>query len=789
MKSLTYIEVDVPTFTPTSPETTETFRFAMPAAYLPPEIDCIPSVRSINFTPARVSLGKDLGQRASLTISFTDHKHIFAGESYDAGSFWGKWRGRYGVTLRGRSLRIIRGQVGQALADMDTRHYSIENMDGPTLDGVYTFEAKDVLKFADEDRAQAPVISTGRLAGSIDDSVTAATLTPAGVGDLEYPASGYLSLGGKEVVGFTRVGNALTITRGEFGSIPQDHDANDRAQLVLRYDGDDPADIIHDLLVNYAGVPSEYIELAEWQAETDTYLGALYARTITEPTSVRQLVNEMIEQAALVVWWDDRAQRVRLSVLRDIPTDNAAFTQENIFAGSLRVSEQPGKRISQIWTLYGTRDPTDRGAEDDNYRASRIDVELEKQGLYGSAEIRKIRAGWIETATAAERLNSIQLSRFQDPPRAFSFDLPITEQVAIAAGYTIEWWANQNELGEMQPTTIQITQVALHADRIHVEAEEMLASGTVAALINVVFLTTTGSVLTWEVDPSWNDADNSIHAIGGGAGGGASGVDGGRGGGGGAYSAETNVPLQSSPPASISYRIGTGGIGGADDQPPFTSTGTNGGDTWFNSATFAGATVGARGGEGGSGRTGGGDGGQAASGIGSTRFSGGNGGTGAPKGDTRAGGGGGGGAAGPAGDGANGGSNTSSGQDGGAGGGAANAGSSGSGASGNSGGQGGNNRFAFGGGSTGASGAESGGGGGGDRGDDGGQGGAGEQIWTQTINPIISAGPGGGGGGAGDGARAGKGGRYGGGGGGNGGDGSAANDGEQGIIVLMWREA
>ncbi len=787
MKSVTYIEIDVPSFTPAAPEETQTFRFAMPAAYLPPEIDCIPSVQSISFTPARVSLGKDLGQRASLKISFSDHKHIFAGESYDAGSFWGKWRGRYGVTLRGRALRIIRGRLGQALADMDTRHYAIESTEGPTPDGVYAIEAKDILKFADEDRAQAPRISNGRLAGSINTATTAATLSPAGIGDAEYPASGYLCLGGKEVVGFTRSGNSLTLTRGQFGSLAQAHDSGDRAQLVLRYAGNDPADIIHDLLTSYAGVPPAYIALAEWRAETDSYLGALYARTITEPTSVRQLINEMIEQAALVVWWDDRAQRVRLSVLRDIPTGNAAFTHDNMLAGSLKVSEQPLKRISQIWTFYGTRDATDRGAEDDNYRAALADVDLDKEAEYGSAEIRKIRAGWIETATAAERLNSIQLSRFRDPPRAFSFDLPISEQIAIAAGYTIAWWANQNAAGEPVPTQIQITQLALHADRIHVEAEEMLASGEVAALVNVVFLTQTGGVLAWQVDPSWNAADHAIHTIGGGAGGGASGVDGGKGGGGGAYSRASNVPL--TPASPVSYRVGAGGIGGADGQPPNTATGSHGGDSWFGDAGFAGSMVGARGGQGGSGRSGGGQGGQAAAGIGALRFSGGDGGNGAPKGDTRAGGGGGGGAAGPNGQGADGGTNGSGGQDGGAGGGAADGGSAGSGASSGNGGQGGNNRFHFGGGHSGASGQEGGGGGGGNRSQDGGPGGPGEQLWTQTVNPIVSAGPGGGGGGAGDGARAGKGGRYGGGGGGNGGDGSAANDGEQGIIILIWREA
>ena len=96
-------------------------------------------------------------------------------------------------------------------------------------------------------------------------------------------------------------------------------------QLVLRYVGNDPAEIIHDLLTNYAGVPSGYIDLAAWQAEVSAYLGVIYARTITEPTSVNKLVSELIEQAALAVWWDDRARMVRLQVLREIATDTDTF--------------------------------------------------------------------------------------------------------------------------------------------------------------------------------------------------------------------------------------------------------------------------------------------------------------------------------------------------------------------------------------------------------------------------------------------------------------------------------
>ena len=138
-----------------------------------------------------------------------------------------------------------------------------------------------------------------------------------------------------------------------------------------------------------------------------------------------------------------------------------------------------------------------------------------------------------------------------------------------------------------------MTQVTLHPDRIHVEAEEMLASG-VTVLVNVVFLLTTGAVLSWEVPASWNDADNSIEVIGGGGAGARQrrrGDAGGKGGGGGAYSRVVNINLTPLAMRSIPRRRRR------------QRRARDGGDSWFGAATFGAAIVAAKGGQGGIGRT------------------------------------------------------------------------------------------------------------------------------------------------------------------------------------------
>lgn len=480
MKALAIIEVDVPDFADSSPEIEQTYRFCQPTDYFPTDIDAIPSITQISYSPSRISLGENLGERASLTVSFRDHRHIMDGESYDSGTFWGKWRARYGQRLRGRSLRWIHGLEGQALEDMETRHFIVESTDGPDPAGTYTIIAKDVLKLADNDRAQAPVLSSGFLVGNIDSDDTAITLNPSGIGNAEYPASGYVAIGGEEIVSFTRSGDAMTITRGQLGTVGVSHEAGDRVQLVLRYNGEDPADIIEDLLVNYAGVPQAYIPITNWQTETASFLQRLYTATIAEPVSVNTLVSELVEQAALAIWWEPLDQEVKLQVLRAIPTNAATFDEGNTLESSLKLKDQPGRRISQVWTYFGQRNPLDPIDEPDNFRSVAVTADLETEAAYGTPAIKKIFSRWIAFGgrQVALRLNDIQLARFRDPPRKINLDLfRYGPQIPVlGGGYRLESWAIQAMDGTPTDAPIQITRVNPMQDRYQIEAEEMLYS-------------------------------------------------------------------------------------------------------------------------------------------------------------------------------------------------------------------------------------------------------------------------------------------------------------------------
>jgi hypothetical protein len=278
-----------------------------------------------------------------------------------------------------------------------------------------------------------------------------------------------------------------------------------------------------------------------------------------------------------------------------------------------------------------------------------------------------------------------------------------------------------------------------------------LGATPLSAFATQIFLT---SGTSWTVPSDWNNASNTVEAIG--AGGSGDIVDD-AGGGGGEYRAITNFSATAG--SNIPIVIGTGNANGND-----------GGATKFNTTSLI-----ANGGKAGASGTGG------AGGSGGTGTIGNNGGTGA-NGVSQAGGGGG--AGGPNGVGGAGGLGLSGNGGGGGGGGGGTAGGN---ATASVGGTGGNNHSGTGGG---AGGTGSGTGNGGN-GTNGGGGGGGNGVGSSSAGGTggagtdwdASHGSGGGGGGAGTGGAPGNGGLYGGGGGGaNVGAGSGA----QGIIVITY---
>lgn len=156
---------------------------------------------------------------------------------------------------------------------------------------------------------------------------------------------------------------------------------------------------------------------------------------------------------------------------------------------------------------------------------------------------------------------------------------------------------------------------------------ELLQDSRFKYIAVVTFLVSpTGSNQTFNIPSSWNNLNNKVECIGGGASGGAqSGPtfdNCATGGGGGAYAAVS--PLILTPGGTATYQIAATVAGVTN-----ASNGNIGNDTWFNGASFGVSSVGAKGGSAGqhsasSGSASGASGGLASASIGTTKFNGGN---------------------------------------------------------------------------------------------------------------------------------------------------------------------
>ena len=433
-------------------------------------IGTIPSVTRISITPSIIEPGVSIGQRASVNVTIRDIPYPLAGTSFYSGSFFGKLRA-FRRSLQGLPLRIVREADGVAT----TSHFVVESLTR-SADELVQIVAKDLLKIADGDRAQAPAASHGRVSADIDEFVTSLTLVPAGIGNLEYPASGKAAIGGSEIVSFTRSGDALTIVRAQSGTEAKAHDADEVVQLVLIYTSESPADIVYDLLVTYTEIDPDWLPLSDWQADIDSYIGRLYSAEIATPTPVKTLLDELMEQMGLVIWWDDIEQKVRLKSLRPV-TGARVISTDEMMADSFSFQEQPAKRVSEVWTYFALRNPLAKLDDTTNYRSTLVTVDPDSDADYGQSAIRKIFSRWIaiNNRPAASRLNSMQISRYRDPPRKFSFDLYLTSEAPVLGqGLELEHWSLQDTNGNIVTAPVQVTSIERDEDRLIIDAEEML---------------------------------------------------------------------------------------------------------------------------------------------------------------------------------------------------------------------------------------------------------------------------------------------------------------------------
>jgi hypothetical protein len=408
-----------------------TYRFCENRYPLPIGFSGVPSMSSQSFRPAQVALDGGIGVRASSSVSFNEHQdYITYGTINAPVRFWVNWRAN-NAGYQGGRLSLFSGYIPDDnvfdVANFQQRDYTIESFSYNEKGASIT--AKDALKMISGDRAKAPRKSKGLLSADINETDTAITLTPAGVGDSEYPASGWGRMG-EEVVSFTRISDDLTIVRNDppsdWVTVAESHGENDAFQLCLYYN-ETLSDTIYDLYTNYASVPSSQIDKVQWDEESDLYFPGLLEGFITEPTGVDTLVKELAETAPHYQYWDERVNYIKLIAIKPPATTSKELTAgANLLEGSTSISDKPDMRISTVIVRFGQRDPTKDLDEASNYRQAHVRITPDSITKYGGIERYKIiNSRWINNfnRAAALRLAARYGRRFEEMPRQVSFNL------------------------------------------------------------------------------------------------------------------------------------------------------------------------------------------------------------------------------------------------------------------------------------------------------------------------------------------------------------------------------
>lgn len=412
------------------------------------DVPTIPSLTNVQTAPTILTPGKGFGVRSTCTVSLTDHPFndrmvddYVDNRSYNPetqGTFWGKLiaRNQY------YENRVMRIKTGYLAADGSydasnfvTRTYFIDTIKGPDKSGKVTVTGKDVLKFADAEKAQWPVQSEATLDADINNSVTSFVIddpsdhVKGAYDDTDNVGASqcYIRIDDEIMLVTNMVAGAgttytLTVTRASMPSRYQSstntadsHEAEATVQHCYEFGAKTPDQILDILLGTAAGISSSYLPTGDWATVVSFGLNS-YAFTtlLTEPIGVKDLVEELT-QHSLFIWWNERDQEVQMRSIIQQAVDYGPFDDEShIVADSVGVAKNDKGRVSQTWLIYGHRNPTfemDKFNYFDSVKIT-VDTTSEDPDAYGQKKVKKIWSRWISVdqgSIASEitnRLNS-----------------------------------------------------------------------------------------------------------------------------------------------------------------------------------------------------------------------------------------------------------------------------------------------------------------------------------------------------------------------------------------------
>ncbi len=379
-----------------------------------PELGAIPCLNGANISAEEVRVGRGMaffGQATIDLIDFVDNDRredpFFEDPSRDAidhsaGTYFSKLMAR-NPWWTGRPLRILEGWSTDGVwheNDAIVHHYFVRDVQGPS-DGHLRITAAGPLQMMNLADSEAPAPSSGVLQLDISETDFAAQIHDATIAE-DYPASGLARIG-DEVVLFTRIGTALTLTRGRLNTVPDSHTAGDSIQLCLQYENTALVEIIRDLLVTYGHVDQSFLALDEWVQEQAQWLPLYFlSGVVTQPSKVLELTQEILEASACMMWWDDSRGEVRLRAIRPSAQPRGTWGDRYHLLGPPMVKRDLAERVSRTDVLLDLRSGSKDAKDSSSYRTRLVGIPLGEEATQnGDSKLRLIATRWLSISQIA----------------------------------------------------------------------------------------------------------------------------------------------------------------------------------------------------------------------------------------------------------------------------------------------------------------------------------------------------------------------------------------------------
>lgn len=400
------------------PVVTKTRRYMTGTQKAIPELNAIPCLVSAKISPEEIRIGRGLGYFGQVSIELDDLQDDDRREDpfwddasraaiNQSGKLFAKLMAR-NPYWTARRLRVIEGWSTDGVwhdADTIVHHFQVRDVQGPT-NGKFRITAAGPLQLLNLGEREVPTPSRGYLLNDLAAGALSATIEPADRAT-EYDASGYVRIG-EEVVAFTRVGAVLTFpSRGALGTDDEDHTAGDTIQLCKAWTDEAVTTILRDVLVDFGGVDEDDLALAEWAEEQATWLN-LYelSATLTKPVKVLDIVQELLEAVAGIIWWDDQQGLLRVRAVRPAVSSIGTWTDQHHLTKPPDIRRDLTERVSRTDALISLRSPVKDAKDQASYRI-RVVGERMGEGAteHGTEQVKVIATRWFAASqlTLAER--------------------------------------------------------------------------------------------------------------------------------------------------------------------------------------------------------------------------------------------------------------------------------------------------------------------------------------------------------------------------------------------------